>query len=855
MLYFKITIGGCYVDKKIAIAFARLQIISRSRGSNACLRSAYNARVEIKCERTGQIFYFSNRPQDSHHEILLPPGVDTSFKNPSALWNAAEWREKRSDAQIAKDIVLALPDNKIISIQDRIELCHRFIQENFTNNGLGVQLDIHSPHKGEHNWHAHLLVTTRRFCKDGLTLGEKARDLNPTFFKNKIMEGEIWGKIWQECQDKFFMEKGYDLYVDPVGIIAQNHLGPLRMRNENSDLVKTSEERIQMNMNFSLNPDIILSQITKTKSVFSYKDIDRYIKKHVPEQDQNRIREKIFQNDHLLQLYNKEKDPVLGQFVPHNIFTTKEIRSEEEKIKRFSDRIQNQCRLALQNKKIQPIIAKKSLSNEQEAAFKHACLDKRGLVCLQGRAGTGKSYTLSAIHEAYKESRKEVLGLSPTHSVSKDLEKEAGFFKTKTIHKMLFDIKNGKDNIKDIDVIIVDEAGMISNNVMGELLKIAYKNKVKVILVGDDKQLPSVERGGMFHELCKIHGSSTLTEIKRQSLDYQKQISKDMSEGYVKEAIHALNSHGKIHFSQNLQTASTELLRDYINSSLPSRDKLIITHRNQLVGKLNQAVHDILRDKGHIDQTEFECLTVRGKEWERTKFSKGDRVQITKTDAEKGLFNGVIGTLIDLNEKNFTIQCDGGGLISFDPNHFHGFTYGYASTVYKAQGKTKPEVFVLHDSMHNYSLSYVSLTRHKGDMKLYVGEDTAKNLKTLIMQMSQNNGSFSSLSYQTYEDIQKLDIKENFMATIKNFSYKFIQDFKDRFQDNKNFYQFKDSACKMKDICVEQIKNLETSCHVAAISKDKPIFMDTQVKDMKQPTLKLQEDISKSIHNDLSLRI
>ncbi len=53
-------------------------------------------------------------------------------------------------------------------------------------NGLAVQVDIHAPHNGEENWHAHLLVTTRRFTQDGKRLAcTKARDLNPEFKTGK----------------------------------------------------------------------------------------------------------------------------------------------------------------------------------------------------------------------------------------------------------------------------------------------------------------------------------------------------------------------------------------------------------------------------------------------------------------------------------------------------------------------------------------------------------------------------------------------------------------------------------------------------------------------------------------------
>ena len=178
----------------MAIGFARLQHVSRSNGKNACCKSAYNSRGIIHFEghefSPEKTYNFSNRGKCIFHEVLLPSHVDTSFKSPEILWNAAESAETRKNSQVAMELVLALPDDKCISIEDRIELTKTFIEKHFVDKGFAVQIDIHPPENtihlssesGEvksydHNWHAHILVTTRRFTKDGKNLGEKARDL------------------------------------------------------------------------------------------------------------------------------------------------------------------------------------------------------------------------------------------------------------------------------------------------------------------------------------------------------------------------------------------------------------------------------------------------------------------------------------------------------------------------------------------------------------------------------------------------------------------------------------------------------------------------------------------------------
>ena len=163
----------------MATAFARARCLSRATGGNAVRSAAYNAREAITAERTGELFHFRHRDAPEHHEVLLPESADARLANAAVLWNAAEAAERRKDAQVAREIVLALPADRVLSTEDRIELARSFAAEHFVAKGLAVQLDVHAPHRdrgegegawaegtggtrgtgGDHtNWHAHLLT-------------------------------------------------------------------------------------------------------------------------------------------------------------------------------------------------------------------------------------------------------------------------------------------------------------------------------------------------------------------------------------------------------------------------------------------------------------------------------------------------------------------------------------------------------------------------------------------------------------------------------------------------------------------------------------------------------------------------
>ena len=117
-----------------------LRIRLKKHRGNACRKAAYNQREEIRCDRTGELFSFKERGGNAHHEILLPEGIHEKFKDSATLWNEVEGCEKRKDSQLAKEFVIALPDDAQVTFEDRLELTHRFANTHFVEKGLGVPM-------------------------------------------------------------------------------------------------------------------------------------------------------------------------------------------------------------------------------------------------------------------------------------------------------------------------------------------------------------------------------------------------------------------------------------------------------------------------------------------------------------------------------------------------------------------------------------------------------------------------------------------------------------------------------------------------------------------------------------------
>lgn len=766
----------------MAIQFARCEYVSRSAGGNACRKASYNQRTTVHCERTGELFSFTDREGHVYHEILLPSGADEKFENSNVLWNEVEMCEKRKDSQLLKEIVLALPDDPQVTLEDRIELCKRFSANHFVDKGLVVQIDIHEPDKSEKNWHAHLLIPTRRLREDGQTFERtKARDLDPTIRKGLVIEADVWGEHWRDLQNAYFEEKGYDLDVDPIGILSQEHLGPIRMRHHMNEAISRSQKIHQVNQELAKDPKRLLEALTRTKAAFSQKDIELFLNKHVPFEIREKVFEDVISHQSLVSLYDQETTQRT------DYYTTKIVRAEEEKLFRFAASIAERPSTPLSATSIEKGLMGRTLTEEQHHTYAQCVHSGQNLCLIQGRAGVGKTYVLNAIRAAHEAEGYRVLGLAPTHKVAQDLSKSG--FESKTCHSFLFALKNHREKINAKTVVIVDEAGMLGTTLSVELFHKIKKHGAKLICVGDDRQLSAVDRGGVFRALLDQYPSCELTEVRRQPIKWQKTISEDLSQGKIQSAVALLESHGGIHWLDTKAEALIALLKAWEQGikTRPDHTKMILAHKNIEVDALNAGARDILKSLGKLENIEITCQTQRGK----SSFAVGDWIQLTKTEKMQELRNGQFGTIESINtqDKTMLVCFENGERKEIDPQTYRGLRHGYASTIYRAQGSTLDSAYVLHSNTSNHSTSYVALTRQTKSLSLFVSKDETPHERALLQQISRHNKNTLSLNFATKKDIQRKLQDKTFTTSLKEKAERLLTKVKDAFHHNPNFYK------------------------------------------------------------------
>ena len=219
----------------MAIYHLSAKIISRKAGRSSTAAAAYRAGVEIVDERTGEIYDYRRKGGVEHAEIVIPLASDWEPTR-AELWNVAELKNKRQDAQVAREFIVALPDE--LDPAGRQRLAVDFARELADRYSVAADVAIHAPSRegDDRNYHAHILTTTNRV--EGRVLGNKARELD-------LVAHNMGGKVgqaneidrlrarWAELMNERLRENGLEARVDHrshaergIETAPTLHLGP-----------------------------------------------------------------------------------------------------------------------------------------------------------------------------------------------------------------------------------------------------------------------------------------------------------------------------------------------------------------------------------------------------------------------------------------------------------------------------------------------------------------------------------------------------------------------------------------------------------------------------------------------------
>lgn len=200
-------------DAFVAIYHLSAKILSRSAGRSAVAAAAYRSGGRLQDERTGRTYDFTRKRGVEHAEIVAPKRTPAWMLDRTSLWNGVEKSEKRRDAQLAREIEVALP--RELAAERRVSVVREFVQDEFVSQGMIADIAVHvgRSRDGAEQPHAHILLTTRSLTAEGF--GPKNRDWNAT---DRL---ELWRSHWAEHINRELERAGRDERIDHRSLEAQ----------------------------------------------------------------------------------------------------------------------------------------------------------------------------------------------------------------------------------------------------------------------------------------------------------------------------------------------------------------------------------------------------------------------------------------------------------------------------------------------------------------------------------------------------------------------------------------------------------------------------------------------------------
>lgn len=361
---------------------------------------------------------------------------------------------------------------------------------------------------------------------------------------------------------------------------------------------------------------------------------------------------------------------------------------------------------------------------------------EKDFLIITGGPGTGKTTIIKAILElyrlinklSYEKLNEKIALLAPTGRAAKRMSEQA-MFPASTIHRFLkwqkeqnrFQIN--EYNKSNVEFVIIDEASMIDTYLMNSLLKGLSAN-CKIIIVGDDHQLPSVGPGDVLHDLIE----SNMLEVVKLRDEYRQDegsniitLAYDIRNKTINENI--FNIKEDLTFIKCLDGDVITNIIDIYNTY-----KDLDYHELQILVPMYKGLNgiDIINEK---IQDLFNKKSSNKKEIKvgEVTFREGDKVIQLTNMPDENVYNGDIGIIheiINSKKKEIHIEYDS-NIVKYTPSNFNNFRLAYSISIHKSQGSEFDVVIIPivkgYNKMLYQKLIYTAVTRCKS--KLYLVGD------------------------------------------------------------------------------------------------------------------------------------
>jgi ATP-dependent exoDNAse (exonuclease V) alpha subunit len=250
-------------------------------------------------------------------------------------------------------------------------------------------------------------------------------------------------------------------------------------------------------------------------------------------------------------------------------------------------------------------------------------------------------------------------------------------------------------------VLVADEAAMVGTRMLAGLVADSARAGAKVIVVGDPKQLPEIQAGGLFAALASRLGHQDLVDNRRQVDPAERTALVDLREGRIGAALGQLVANGNVTLADNAELLRDGMVSDWLRAESSGAQVVMVALRRDDVDDLNERARLSLMRAGRLGA---EVLSV-----DDVGFAVGDRVLAHRNRYDLGLLNGDTGRVAGVRDRRLVVDLDCGRQVEVPTDYLESghLGHGYARTVHKAQGMTCAEA------------GYTGLSRGRAHNHLY----------------------------------------------------------------------------------------------------------------------------------------
>jgi conjugative relaxase-like TrwC/TraI family protein len=345
---------------------------------------------------------------------------------------------------------------------------------------------------------------------------------------------------------------------------------------------------------------------------------------------------------------------------------------------------------------------RRTLTRDQRTMIEEVCLSPAGVLVIEGDAGVGKTYALEVCREAFDASGIDVVGCALAGRAAELLEEGSDIASTTvaaTLHQLQV------ERLPYGGVLVVDEAGMLGDRQLAELVSLAARDEAKLVVVGDPSQLQPIEAGAPMRTLSDHIGRVELHENIRQQDAWERATLQLLRDGEARAAYREYERYDRIHDAHSVAERRVQVIEDHARLEAGGLDTVILARRRDEVAALNELAHARSVAEGRVHGP---ALSVGDKEYQ-----VGDRVICLANERRGAVSNGTRGvvTEVDVERHTLTLERPDKRQLTLDTTHYDAIDRGYALTVHKAQGMTADIALVVGSEGATREWAYTAMSR------------------------------------------------------------------------------------------------------------------------------------------------